>query len=173
MFQAEEIGLKKGDQILEVNGQGFEHSVKCTRAMEILKGVCHLSITVKSNLLAYQDMLQTTEDSQKSRPRKYNNNLLMESSVDGSLPMEGYGHTARDINTPPVHKTKKEHVGLSGMAGPGASGRFLALSSKQLLNRAFNKFLSKPKTMSAHDGSLVDDVSLAGGSTCASSAASE
>ena len=171
LLQAEEIGLKKGDQILEVNGQGFEHSVKCTRAMEILKGVCHLSITVKSNLLAYQDMLQTTEDSQKSRPRKYNNNLLMESSVDGSLPMEGYGHSTRDINTPPVHKTKKEHVGLSGMAGPGASGRFLALSSKQLLNRAFNKFLSKPKTMAAHDGSLVDDVSLAGGSTCASSAA--
>ena len=47
--KAEEIGLKRGDQILEVNGQSFEH-VNHTRALEILRGSTHLSITVKSNL---------------------------------------------------------------------------------------------------------------------------
>lgn len=160
--------MKKGDQILEVNGQSFEHSVKYSRCMEVLKGVCHLSITVKSNLLAYQDMLHSAEDNQRSRPRKYTNNLLMESSVDGALAQESYGHASRDVTALPLHRSKKDHC---GGGGPGASGRFLALSSKQLLNRAFNKFLSKPKTMSVHDNSLVDDVSLTGGSTCASSAA--
>lgn len=48
--KAEEVGLKRGDQILEVNGQSFEH-VTHTRALEILRGTTHLSITVKSNLL--------------------------------------------------------------------------------------------------------------------------
>merc|ERR1719328_221607 len=56
--KADGIGLKRGDQILEVNGQSFEHGTKHARALEILKGVCHLSITVKSNLLAFQEMQQ-------------------------------------------------------------------------------------------------------------------
>lgn len=49
--KAEEVGLKRGDQILEVNGQSFEHVTTHTRALEILRGATHLSITVKSNLL--------------------------------------------------------------------------------------------------------------------------
>lgn len=48
--KAEQVGLKRGDQILEVNGQSFEH-VTHVRALEILRGTTHLSITVKSNLL--------------------------------------------------------------------------------------------------------------------------
>merc|ERR550534_1803669 len=59
------------------------------------------------------------------------------------------------------------------MAATGASGKFLAISSRQLLNRAFNKFLHKPsKSLNGSmDAGLIDDVSLAGGSTCHSSAA--
>lgn len=48
--KAEDVGLKRGDQILEVNGQSFEH-VSHKRALEVLRGTTHLSITVKSNLL--------------------------------------------------------------------------------------------------------------------------
>ena len=194
MFQAEEIGLKKGDQILEVNGQSFEHGIKYSRAMEILRGVCHLSITVKSNLLAYQDMLQTSEDSQRSgRPgRKPTSSLLMESSVDGGLPMDSYnggggisreaGPTGSSVSaTVPLNKSKKEAACSSAgvmmmMGSPGGhGGRFLGINSKQLLNRAFNKFLSKPKALHSHhhhDAAMLDDVSIAGGgSTCNSSAA--
>ena len=58
--------MKKGDQILEVNGQSFEHCTKYARAIEVLKSVCHLSITVKSNLLAFQDMVQNLEDGTKN-----------------------------------------------------------------------------------------------------------
>lgn len=48
--KAEEVGLKRGDQILEVNGQSFAH-MNHAKALEILRQTCHLSITVKSNLL--------------------------------------------------------------------------------------------------------------------------
>jgi Rap guanine nucleotide exchange factor 2 len=189
-----------------VNGQSFEHGIKYSRALEILRGVCHLSITLKSNLLAYQDMLHTAEDSQRSgRPgRKPTNSSssLMESSVDGGggLPMDcssGYGGSlSRDAVATglsastavvPLGKSKRELVcpGMPGMiimGGGGPShggGRFLGISSKQLLNRAFNRFLSKPKALHSsqhhlHDAAMLDDVSITGGgggSTCNSSAA--
>uniref|UniRef100_A0A673LNN9 Rap guanine nucleotide exchange factor 2 n=1 Tax=Sinocyclocheilus rhinocerous TaxID=307959 RepID=A0A673LNN9_9TELE len=48
--KAAEAGLKRGDQILEVNGQNFEN-VPLSKANEILKNNTHLSITVKTNLL--------------------------------------------------------------------------------------------------------------------------
>uniref|UniRef100_A0A8C8K018 Rap guanine nucleotide exchange factor 2 n=1 Tax=Oncorhynchus tshawytscha TaxID=74940 RepID=A0A8C8K018_ONCTS len=48
--KAAEAGLKRGDQILEVNGQNFEN-VQLTKANEILRNNTHLSISVKTNLL--------------------------------------------------------------------------------------------------------------------------
>jgi Rap guanine nucleotide exchange factor 2 len=142
--------------------------------MELLKSVCHLSITLKSNLLTYQDMLHTEHESGKTgKPRKYNNNLILESSVDGANGNLNiaYSQSSRgsDQVTQFQSRAKKDPLSL-GMTGPGASGRFLALSSKHLMNRAFNKFLSKPKIMGIGDDQL-DDASMTGGSTCTSSAA--
>ncbi|KAJ3587197.1 hypothetical protein NHX12_010795, partial [Muraenolepis orangiensis] len=54
--KAAEAGLKRGDQILEVNGQNFEN-VQLIKANEILKNNTHLSITVKTNLLVFKDLL--------------------------------------------------------------------------------------------------------------------
>lgn len=67
--KAEDVGLKRGDQILEVNGQSFEH-MSHARSLEVLRGTTHLSITVKSNLLAFKEMLSTPENSPRSRSRK-------------------------------------------------------------------------------------------------------
>lgn len=67
--RAEDVGLKRGDQILEVNGQSFEH-VSHAKALEILRGTTHLSITVKSNLLAFKEMIQSPDSSPRPRPRK-------------------------------------------------------------------------------------------------------
>ena len=47
--KAEGIGLKRGDQILCVNGQSFLH-ITYTKAVETLCSSTHLSITVKANL---------------------------------------------------------------------------------------------------------------------------
>lgn len=63
----EDVGLKRGDQILEVNGNSFEH-MKLARALELMTGTTHLCITVKSNLLAFKEMLQTP-DNNSPRPR--------------------------------------------------------------------------------------------------------
>lgn len=63
--KASDMGLRRGDQILEVNGHNFEH-VTHARAMEILTGTTHLSIAVKSNLLVFRELLHSTN---KNSPR--------------------------------------------------------------------------------------------------------
>ena len=67
--KADEIGLKRGDQILEVNGHSFQH-VNHSRALEILRATTHLSITVKSNLKQFREMLNTPDDSPRPRGRR-------------------------------------------------------------------------------------------------------
>lgn len=51
-----ELGLKRGDKIMEVNGQPFDY-LAIDKAMEILTGTTHLSITVKSNLIGFKETL--------------------------------------------------------------------------------------------------------------------
>ncbi|XP_045408590.1 rap guanine nucleotide exchange factor 2-like [Lemur catta] len=54
--KASEAGLKRGDQILEVNGQNFEH-IQLSEAMEILSNNTYLSITVKTNFFVFKELL--------------------------------------------------------------------------------------------------------------------
>ena len=166
--------MKKGDQILEVNGQSFEHVTKYSRALEILIGVCHLSITVKSNLLAFQDMLQTSDDTPRSNRNNRNkvpNNMILD-TVDKSLTsVDSFCNSSRDGIPPHIKGGKKETLGVSVVSGGSGGGRFIALSSRHLLNRALHKFLHKPKSINSHDTGAINEISLVDGSTCKSSSA--
>ncbi|CAG9864686.1 unnamed protein product [Phyllotreta striolata] len=89
--KAEEVGLKRGDQILEVNNHSFEH-MSLARALDILRGTTHLSITVKSNLLHFKEMLNTPDNSPRPRGRKVSEIAKLApdprarlSSVDGNI----------------------------------------------------------------------------------------
>ncbi|KAM9470281.1 rap guanine nucleotide exchange factor 2 isoform 2-T3 [Clarias gariepinus] len=62
--KAAEAGLKRGDQILEMNGQNFEN-VQLSKANEILRNNTHLSITVKTNLLVFKELLARPEHDQE------------------------------------------------------------------------------------------------------------
>ncbi|KAG9479975.1 hypothetical protein GDO78_011803 [Eleutherodactylus coqui] len=66
--KAVEAGLKRGDQILEVNGQNFEN-IQLTKAMEILRNNTHLSITVKTNLFVFKELIsRMLEEKRNSAP---------------------------------------------------------------------------------------------------------
>ncbi|XP_014383360.1 rap guanine nucleotide exchange factor 6 isoform X4 [Alligator sinensis] len=54
--KAAEVGLKRGDQIMEVNGQNFEN-ITFVKALEILRNNTHLSITVKTNIFVFKELL--------------------------------------------------------------------------------------------------------------------
>ncbi|XP_058887344.1 rap guanine nucleotide exchange factor 2 isoform X4 [Acipenser ruthenus] len=63
--KAAEAGIKRGDQILEVNGQNFE-TVQISKATEILKNNTHLSITVKTNLFVFKELLARPAEEKKN-----------------------------------------------------------------------------------------------------------
>ena len=131
--KADEIGLKRGDQILEVNGQSFEH-VKHIRALEVLKGVCHLSITVKSNLLAFQEMQQNVDSEPRSRGR---GGSRVSAGMQSAGSDSALAPSSRDT-TPRGAKREKTSI---------TSG-----SSRSRINRAFNRFLlHKPKSLMSVD----------------------
>ncbi|MGH0184418.1 UNVERIFIED_CONTAM: hypothetical protein FKN15_014639 [Acipenser sinensis] len=63
--KAAEAGIKRGDQILEVNGQNFE-TVQISKATEILNNNTHLSITVKTNLFVFKELLARPAEEKKN-----------------------------------------------------------------------------------------------------------
>uniref|UniRef100_A0A3Q3X769 Uncharacterized protein n=1 Tax=Mola mola TaxID=94237 RepID=A0A3Q3X769_MOLML len=54
--KAAEVGLKRGDQIMEVNGQNFEN-ISISKAVDILRNNTHLSVTVKTNIFVFKELL--------------------------------------------------------------------------------------------------------------------
>jgi Rap guanine nucleotide exchange factor 2 len=62
---ADKNGLKRGDEILEVNGHSYRH-VTLQRALEILRESTHLSLTLKSNLMGFKEMLLQQEKMQQA-----------------------------------------------------------------------------------------------------------
>uniref|UniRef100_A0AAY4EDZ6 Uncharacterized protein n=1 Tax=Denticeps clupeoides TaxID=299321 RepID=A0AAY4EDZ6_9TELE len=54
--KAAEAGLKRGDQIMEINGQNFEN-ISLSKAMDILRNNTHLSLTVKTNIFVFKELL--------------------------------------------------------------------------------------------------------------------
>lgn len=58
--KAADAGLKRGDQIMEVNGQNFEN-ITFAKALEILRNNTHLALTVKTNIFVFKELLSRTE----------------------------------------------------------------------------------------------------------------
>ncbi|XP_039519562.1 rap guanine nucleotide exchange factor 6 isoform X7 [Pimephales promelas] len=63
--KAAEAGLKRGDQILEINGQNFEN-ISYTKAMDILKNNTHLSLTVKTNIFVFKELQNRVRHEKKN-----------------------------------------------------------------------------------------------------------
>ncbi|KAM8835829.1 rap guanine nucleotide exchange factor 6 isoform 3-T3 [Synchiropus picturatus] len=54
--KAAEAGLKRGDQIMEINGQNFEN-ITFSKAVDILRNNTHLALTVKTNIFVFKELL--------------------------------------------------------------------------------------------------------------------
>ncbi|CAH1955347.1 unnamed protein product [Acanthoscelides obtectus] len=138
--KAEEVGLKRGDQIIEVNGQSFEH-MSLARALEILRGSTHLSITVKFNLLHFKEMLNTPGNSPRPRSRKVSDLPKLPadprarlSSVDGNIILS---------TEPPA----AQPVTINSPAKEGKKQSFMTLGPKRRLQKALMKMNILPKNI--------------------------
>jgi Rap guanine nucleotide exchange factor 2 len=88
--KAGELGVRKGDQILEVNGHSFQH-ITLSSAIETLKSFTHSSITLKYNPIGFNEMLLHPEKSPHRNKKNFVNNraylieyLQMQESQIGS-----------------------------------------------------------------------------------------
>ncbi|KAI6189040.1 hypothetical protein M3Y98_00419400 [Aphelenchoides besseyi] len=57
---AEKNGIKRGDEILEVNGQPFR-SIPLNKALDVLRESTHLSLTLKSNMMGFKEIQMKLE----------------------------------------------------------------------------------------------------------------
>ncbi|XP_022258450.1 rap guanine nucleotide exchange factor 2-like [Limulus polyphemus] len=170
--KAEEMGLRRGDQILEVNGQSFEH-VSHARALEILRGTTHLSITVRSNLLVFKEMLNTPENVPRQRGRKLSEISCLQPdprarfSSHFDIPFELGVSTFLQIRTSSPHqylRTLSSPVGESKQQKKG----FKTLNNRGKIKRALAKMsiTSKPGKSEAQLNSSDDSMfSLKSGSS--------
>ncbi|CAG0925606.1 unnamed protein product, partial [Notodromas monacha] len=108
--RAEELGLKRGDQILEVNGQNFER-VPFQKAVEKLLSATHLAITVKSNLLGFKEMLDKMKEPPPSTTEPVASNFVHH--VHTMYPESGMGSST---------STTTGGVGGRGSSSSGAGG---------------------------------------------------
>ncbi|XP_067231580.1 rap guanine nucleotide exchange factor 6 isoform X2 [Chanodichthys erythropterus] len=63
--KAAEAGLKRGDQIMEINGQNFEN-ISHSKAMDILRNNTHLSLTVKTNIFVFKELQSRVRHEKKN-----------------------------------------------------------------------------------------------------------
>ena len=125
--------------------------------MEILKGVCHLSVTVKSNLLAFQEMLQTPEDTPRSRSRGKSTSGRIEAEFGMTSSSEAGDGRSSSMST--VHSNNsREHTPNPSSRSKGqtasATGHpstVAMVKGRSKINRAFNRFLHKPKSLMSVD----------------------
>ncbi|XP_065348320.1 rap guanine nucleotide exchange factor 2 isoform X2 [Cloeon dipterum] len=137
--RAEEVGLKRGDQITEVNGQSFDH-VTHARALEILRSSTHLSITVRSNLLALKELCQNN-DAMGPRSR------AMHRSEPPAPPIAKPTNACRlsvaiDGDATPVKENAKSH-----------KGGFMTMGTKKRLQKALMNIL--PRSINETDSSSM------------------
>ncbi|XP_066987229.1 uncharacterized protein PDZ-GEF isoform X4 [Macrobrachium rosenbergii] len=158
--KAEEVGLKRGDQILEVNGQSFDH-MNHARALEILRQPCHLSITVKSNLLAFKEMLSTPDNSPRPHARK-TSDVRGLSEGNGHMSIGNFGAAvtmASDHSQQSPRDKGKDDKNKSSFMTIGAS------TAKQFKKKFINPFVPKqtPESHMNSDESVSSQSSVGGG----------
>ncbi|XP_061196499.1 rap guanine nucleotide exchange factor 6-like isoform X9 [Saccostrea echinata] len=115
--KAYEAGLKRGDQILEVNGASL-NNVSHNRALELLRGTTHLSLNVKCNLLDFKELLEVPD----KRQSKEDTPALSKRSSTGDL----------ESKTPKSEKKEKRD-----------KKKFYTLGKHNVFNYIGGKILSK------------------------------
>ncbi|XP_035779151.1 rap guanine nucleotide exchange factor 2-like isoform X2 [Anopheles albimanus] len=179
--KAYDAGLKRGDQILEVNGQSFEH-VTCARALELLMGTTHLSITVKSNLWAFKGMLASADGDSSKMKMDLKKGLLRSELLQSQKSLDLVDKAGGLLPTPqflmplPVRDIEYGRKD-SGASTPSSSGQmnnnksggsFMTLGGKKRLQKALIRMNLLPKNSVFQDDSLNNNSSSASAGATAS-----
>ncbi|KAH7981425.1 hypothetical protein HPB49_024005 [Dermacentor silvarum] len=183
--KSEDGWLKRGDEILEVNGQSFA-TMSYNQAMEILRKATHLCITVRSNLLEFKEMLNNPEKAMRPRGRKSSEilrlqpdpRLRLSSHLEwsdvvglplgvGGLPLGvGWGGQHSSVAGSPAPATAVSVSSSGSCTGNGDVAckedkkGFMTLGHRAKLKKALAKMNFIPKTLNAESQLNSSDDSL-------------
>ncbi|GFR59964.1 Rap guanine nucleotide exchange factor [Elysia marginata] len=140
--KAADAGLKRGDQILEVNGHKF-NQIYYNKALEILRGTTHISIVVKSNLQEFKDMLRASE---KNTPRKVKRE-------DGNIP-----NPKQRLSVPDLDSSVPMFHGDQGKGGekPEKRSSISLFGTNSRLRKALTRINLMPKSLNGRDSSSIN-----------------
>ncbi|XP_004836696.1 rap guanine nucleotide exchange factor 6 isoform X3 [Heterocephalus glaber] len=103
--KAADAGLKRGDQIMEVNGQNFEN-ITFVKALEILRNNTHLALTVKTNIFVFKELHSRTKQEKSGVPhipkiaeKKSNRHSIQDVPGDTEQTSQEKGHKKVKANT--------------------------------------------------------------------------
>ncbi|XP_051955478.1 rap guanine nucleotide exchange factor 6-like isoform X2 [Xyrauchen texanus] len=104
--KAAEAGLKRGDQIMEINGQNFEN-ISYSKAMDILKNNTHLALTVKTNIFVFKELQSRVWHEKKNggphipkiQEKKSNRFSIPDLPGDMEFPTDNKSHKKMKANT--------------------------------------------------------------------------
>ncbi|CAM4815277.1 unnamed protein product [Rotaria magnacalcarata] len=136
-----EVGLRRGDQILSVNGQSFDYLTN-TRALEILRSTTHLSLVVKNNLLGLNEI----DNPEKSPVRKKRHDPSVyeqeiRNKLNSSSPIRSHLTTPQSSPSVPVSPTDSHH-----------QSRLPLISITPTKNNQANLEKSKPRPLTKRMG---------------------
>ncbi|CAB3997192.1 Rap guanine nucleotide exchange factor 6, partial, partial [Paramuricea clavata] len=147
----EQAGLRRGDQILEVNGQNFEN-MTLAKGKDILKNQTNLNISVKHNIAVFKELLGSPL--KRSSNLKAKKSEVQRSSSDSCDKRFGF----MNRNNDPLY--------YSDYSGKKLGNAFGGIYATTRIKKTFMKFTTLPrspkgeKDVKALYGISYDDSSL-------------
>ena len=150
--KAAELGLKRGDQIIEVNAQPFEQFTS-SKAVEFLMSNAHLCLTVKTNTIGFKEVIQpSAKKSQVSHGSLDEATLSQQfNTIDSQLRVpnkklanSAISRSTSDVNNVKTSKKTKNSVDSTDSLGSVSGSSTLPRNSK--LKRAMMKFNFMPRS---------------------------
>lgn len=154
--RASDLGLKRGDQVLEVNGQSFEN-ITGPKAIDVLMSHAHLCLIVKTNTIGFKEVIQPSvrksrsnnslDDSHKSSGRLSLNELLPGKKSGG------ISRSASDVN---YNKGKKGLEAPHDTSTHSSISGSLTLPRNSKLRKAILKLTHLPRSSSEKEINKID-----------------
>lgn len=147
--KAEDVGLKRGDQILEVNGHSFERNVSHDRALELMTGTTHLCITVKSNLLAFKEVIQAP-DINSPKPKVGLRSIpALDMGRIHSQNSQRLRLSSADLQLSSMQSDQTDHASMNNIDATSITGNFPTAIMKKDSVSSTNSVSSTASTVSA------------------------
>uniref|UniRef100_A0A1I8BBE6 PDZ domain-containing protein n=1 Tax=Meloidogyne hapla TaxID=6305 RepID=A0A1I8BBE6_MELHA len=137
---AEKVGLRRGDELLEVNGKNMR-KFSLSNAEDIIRESTHLSITLKTNWIGFQEALLHYQEDQQTNPTTTQSAICPPKNTNTSL------------QTTAVPSRYQKKCSVPSIAGTGHHKQHPQRERRSTLSAAINQAELNPNQHHHHHNS--------------------